>query len=423
MHVVISTGADPGRAELDAWTLADDVGNDWGGRFTGCVKRSSYATGFGAWERYLSNANRAFCILLKDDGDDQYQVDVTRFDGGTNAPAPVLIPADDGPPVPCAGSGPWTCDIPRSVDEQRGMLLFRLPEDLDSVGIRVVGTCTAPTPCGETVFDVANISPARASAGFHKTVTTTVSGVGLQRDNRVLLTKEGYDWIGGQVVDAAADGTWLKARFDLSAVSDVGTWHVDVRGPYGRARGAIQLDWGPLQLKTRPTINGTPRVDNILTATAGTWQDEPTSLAYQWRANGLPIRGAIGRAYRLPAKHLGKSISVSVTADTPWHLPSTATGPAVRVGRGTAPTVVRRPRLSGFRDVGGRVWTTPGRWTKQPSSYAYQWYVAGRVLSGATAPSLRLRSWMNGKRVKVVVTARRAGCYSGKAASQAFTVR
>jgi hypothetical protein len=68
-----------------------------------------------------------------------------------------------------------------------------------------------------------------------------------------------------------------------------------------------------------PTISGTPRVGQQLTADDGTWTGNPTSFAYQWQRCDADIvscanAGATSKTYTLGLADLGYRIRVRVTA-------------------------------------------------------------------------------------------------------------
>lgn len=67
-----------------------------------------------------------------------------------------------------------------------------------------------------------------------------------------------------------------------------------------------------VQIAPTPTISGTPRVTNTLTAKRGTWSSG-TTFTYQWYANGAAISGATKSTLTLSASRAGKTITVKVT--------------------------------------------------------------------------------------------------------------
>jgi len=71
-----------------------------------------------------------------------------------------------------------------------------------------------------------------------------------------------------------------------------------------------------------PTISGTPKVGQTLTADPGTWSGNPTSFAYQWERCDIDVAacvnlvGATGKTYVVPLVDLGYRLRVAVTAHT-----------------------------------------------------------------------------------------------------------
>ena len=67
----------------------------------------------------------------------------------------------------------------------------------------------------------------------------------------------------------------------------------------------------------RPTITGTPRVEQRLRANTSGISDEDglanVSYGYQWSADGVDIAGATGSRYLLTSAELGKTVQVTVT--------------------------------------------------------------------------------------------------------------
>jgi hypothetical protein len=61
-----------------------------------------------------------------------------------------------------------------------------------------------------------------------------------------------------------------------------------------------------------PRVTGTLRVRSLLTAVLGTWSPTPSTTRYQWYRNGVAIRGATNRTYRLVAADKGRRIKVIV---------------------------------------------------------------------------------------------------------------
>ncbi len=75
------------------------------------------------------------------------------------------------------------------------------------------------------------------------------------------------------------------------------------------------------------------------------------------------------------------------------------------------------PTITGTVRVGGTLQATTGTWSTTPTAYAYQWYVDGQALAGATGSLLWLSSSLEGRQLTVTVTAIAPGAAAGTATS------
>jgi hypothetical protein len=164
-----------------------------------------------------------------------------------------------------------------------------------------------------------------------------------------------------------------------------------------------------------PVISGTPAVGDKLTAAAPGWNPTPSSLGYQWYANGKAISGATASTYMLTAADDGSAITVTATGSltapqgssgapvTHTSSRSTATA-AVKLGSLTAPT----PTITGSVKVGSELTAKPGTWTSGTSLHD-QWYANGKAITGATHTTLGLSAAYYGKVIAVRVTGSKSG--------------
>jgi surface antigen len=85
-----------------------------------------------------------------------------------------------------------------------------------------------------------------------------------------------------------------------------------------------------LDFETRPlpTISGSVREAQTVTAVAGQWPDG-TALAYSWKRNGAVIPRATAQTYLLDAADVGARLSVTVTATKDGYLPSLQTSTTI----------------------------------------------------------------------------------------------
>ncbi|MGH6936455.1 MAG: hypothetical protein ACRED2_09800, partial [Methylocella sp.] len=134
-----------------------------------------------------------------------------------------------------------------------------------------------------------------------------------------------------------------------------------------------------------PTIAGTAQVGQTLTATTGTWTNNPASFAYQWNRAGTPIGGATASTYVPVAADVGKALTVSVVATNSSGSSAPATSAATSPVTAAVPVNTVLPAISGIAQVGQTLTATTGTWTNNPASFAYQWNRAGTPIGGATA--------------------------------------
>jgi hypothetical protein len=182
-----------------------------------------------------------------------------------------------------------------------------------------------------------------------------------------------------------------------------------------------------------PTITGTARVGEALTANNGTWANSPTEFRYRWlrcnaNGNSCVLLAADGRTYRVAQADVGSTMRVRVTAvnaDGATNARSEQTGV---VESNAAPlTNTARPTITGDARVGQELTSNEGTWTGNPTSFAFQWercdvdsLTCANVV-GATGRSYGVRIADLGFRLRVEVTARTSN-RSGTATSNATAI-
>ena len=172
-----------------------------------------------------------------------------------------------------------------------------------------------------------------------------------------------------------------------------------------------------------PTISGTPTVAQTLTASDGTWSNNPTSFAYQWlRCNAggnncANVANGTQKTYTLVGADAGNTMRVRVTAtnaDGSNSAQSAQTAPVAAATSSAAPKNTAPPTISGTPKVGQQLTADPGSWSGNPTSFAYQWQrcdadvAACSNLVGATGKTYALPIADLGYRLRVVVTAHNA---------------
>ncbi|BBH65593.1 hypothetical protein ACTI_22780 [Actinoplanes sp. OR16] len=272
---------------------------------------------------------------------------------------------------------------------------------------------------------ITSITPSPVTTGGVRTIT--LKGANLHAKDVLQVTVPGGRTIAGTIKSVSADGTLTTAAVNLTGVA-AGAASVVLR-PYGAGQAvatkAFTIAWQakPVAAK-KPSISGTIAVGDVLKAAPGAWSPAANSYAYQWAANGVAIKGATGSSYTIPASLLGKRLTVTVTAKRTGHYPGTATSAStVAVAKGKAPKATKKPKISGTPKAGRKLTASAGTWSPTADSYRYEWRLNGKVIKGATARTLKMKSSWRGKKITVTVIARKAGHADGKAASAALKVR
>lgn len=171
-----------------------------------------------------------------------------------------------------------------------------------------------------------------------------------------------------------------------------------------------------------PTISGTPRVYQTLTANTGQWA-EGTEFTYQWFLGTVPIQAnATGKTYTLTPGTLGKNISVEVTGSAPGYASVTKRSAATAAVAAAPAVVGSTPTVSGTKRVGSVLTANPGTWT-EGAELTYQWYLGSvPIQANATSKEYLLTAGSRGKTVSVRVTGSKAGFTPTTKASAASTI-
>lgn len=166
-----------------------------------------------------------------------------------------------------------------------------------------------------------------------------------------------------------------------------------------------------------PTISGTAKEGQTLTASDGSWSNTPTSFTYQWQRcanDGTAcgdITGATSKTYTLVTGDVGHTVRVVVTAANADGKSSANSAPTEVVGSKGGPTNSVRPSVSGSAVVGDTLTVSNGSWTPAPSSFSRQWQrcasdgTACLDIAGATGQTYGIRSEDVGHRLRALVTA------------------
>ncbi|RNL64065.1 carboxypeptidase regulatory-like domain-containing protein, partial [Nocardioides marmoriginsengisoli] len=157
---------------------------------------------------------------------------------------------------------------------------------------------------------------------------------------------------------------------------------------------------------TTPTINGTPQVDQVLTATPGTWGPSGVALAYQWFAGADEITGATNPTYTPVTGDIGDAITVQVTGTLAGHTTTVKTSsPTAAVTAAPLPPVTgTTPRITGTARTGSTLTAVPGAWGPAGVHLTYRWFANDTVIAGARSSTFKPRNTEAGRRITVEVT-------------------
>lgn len=132
------------------------------------------------------------------------------------------------------------------------------------------------------------------------------------------------------------DGTWSQWTESQAGAATSKPVQGTVEGwIYGPWLGNAQPDLAtpPLGYETVsvPTLTGTAKVGQTLTASTGTWDPQP-AFSYRWYRSGSYISGATKATYKLTSSDVGKTIQVRVTGTLAGHQTVSRTSlPTVKV--------------------------------------------------------------------------------------------
>jgi hypothetical protein len=179
-----------------------------------------------------------------------------------------------------------------------------------------------------------------------------------------------------------------------------------------------------------PAVTGQAMEGQSLSTSNGSWTNNPSSYSYRWQdcdTSGntcSSISGATQSAYTLTSADVGHTVRSVVTATNAGGSASASSSPTSQVNQ-PPPSNTAAPVVTGSTVQGQTLSTSNGSWTRNPTSYAYQWQDCNSSgasctnISGATSSSYTLQAGDVGSTIRSVVTATDKG--GSTAASSAAT--
>ena len=330
--------------------------------------------------------------------------------------------------------------VPGTVQFKNGATNVGTPVTVNGSGIATTTTSTLPvgsdslsaifTPStflnyagstgllSETITPITLVLTPTPTITGSATVGSTLTAVAGTWDAGVTLA---YQWnSNGSPISGATSSTYAVQPGDLG-----NSITVSVTGSAPQASSVTQtssgstIGAGTLSTTPTPTISGSATVGNTLTAVPGSWGAGVT-LAYQWNSNGSAISGATSSTYAVQPGDNGDTITVSVTGSATGYNSATKTSAGSLIAPGSL-TLTPKPTFTGGPAVGNTLTAVPGSWDAGVT-LAYQWYLNGAPISGATSSTFTLvQADLNGS-IVVKVTGSLAGYTSVTKASSAATV-
>jgi hypothetical protein len=372
----------------------------------------------------LTEQKTAVCVSVPVNNFSDFTVDITNTAGGEETPEPYYFHTrnETSGLTGCSyASGGRGCLVTMPFPQRSGMAMFVLAPKTENANLPFRAeivceegeVCTAPYALG-------SVSPMRVPNGG--VATLTLRGSGLTTGDSVMLTRTGAPSIVATIKSASAGVMTVTA--DVTGATP-GAWNVVARTadgwPEATLTGGLTVTAAPIRVTRAPSISGTVRVGGTVRAVVGGWSPSPSSYSYQWTANGVAIKQAVGTSYAIPAAMRGKRLAVIVTAKRANRADTPAVSGALTVGYGTAPAATTKPKITGSVRAGKKVTASAGAWSPRADSYRYEWRVNGKLV--ATTATLKIKKSWAGRKLTVVVIAKKAGHHDGRATSAAVKIK
>ena len=222
----------------------------------------------------------------------------------------------------------------------------------------------------------------------------------------------GYQWqADGVPIAGATAATWKLALAQQGKKISVLVTASKVGYPTASASSlpTVAVAPGVITNTAPPALTGAPTVGATLTAQPGTWTPAPSTLAYAWLADGVPVAGATTATLNLDPALMGKTIAVRGSASKRGYadvaatsVPTTPVRPATFVTTGT-------PTVTGVARPGQILTAHPSGYSPSDATPMYQWLRAGVPVPGATGATYRVGTADLGSRIRVRMTLAKPG--------------
>lgn len=167
-----------------------------------------------------------------------------------------------------------------------------------------------------------------------------------------------------------------------------------------------------------PTITGTTKVGQTLTAAPGTWAPDGVTLSYQWFRGSAAIPNATEAGYTIQPADLDATLTVKVTGTQDGYVTTTKISAATaKIAKGTLTAAT--PKIQGTTKVGQVLTAAPGAWAPEGVAFSYQWYRGGAAIANATKSTYTVPAADLNATLSVKVTGKLTGYTTSTKASTA----
>jgi hypothetical protein len=158
-----------------------------------------------------------------------------------------------------------------------------------------------------------------------------------------------------------------------------------------------------------PTVSGTARVGQTLTAGIAGWVPAPSVTSYQWKRGGTAIPGGVSRTYVLTAQDAGQVITVTTNSAKAGYRSVIKTSNGTAKVLPAALTATPTPTISGSAKVGQTLTAKVAAWAPAPVTLGYQWNRNGEAIPNAIKNTYVLTATDKGAVITVGVSGSKPG--------------
>jgi|GEM_PF-3419041 len=295
------------------------------------------------------------------------------------------------------------------------------------IGHQLTCTVTAFNDYGSTPATSASVTP---TAPPVNTAVPTISGSPV--NGNTLTCNPGtwtnnptftYQWKRDGTTNVGTGSTYALVNADVGHQISCTVKGTNGAGNSSADSAAVTVTQIPAPVNSaRPAISGTPGSGQTLSCSSGTWSNNPTGYAYQWKRDGTTNVGT-GATYVVAGADVGHALTCTVTASNDGGAGTPATSDPTTIL--ATPVNTTPPSITPANpSVGTQLTcnTTAGDWTGSPDSFAYSWTVGGNVVAGQSTKNYTTVAGDSGKQAKCMVIAHNAAGNSAPVSSALVTI-